>query len=215
MTDIAKLIETELLRQQEEGKKRERSGKWSPSRLGRCMRFQYWSRACEPETNLPDITALKRFDVGHLFHDYIQGFFKGVDVEVLIETDDIKGYADIVDKDEVIDIKSVNDFSFKYLLEKDFDVDKAKPENCLQVASYAKLLNKPRASLLFINTKNLATVQCEVDLDLWTPKVESELFVLKGYWDSKTLPGAKPRCYGGRECSYCSYLKKCNQVEGK
>jgi hypothetical protein len=215
MTNIAKLIEVELLRKQEEGKKRERSGKWSPSRLGRCMRYQYWSRLCEPETNLPDITALKRFAVGHLFHDYVQEFFKDVDVEVKVETDDILGYADIVDKDEVIDIKSVNDWAFKYLLDPKFDVSKDKPEHCMQVALYCKLLDKPKGSLLFINTKSLATVQCEVNLTEWIPKVNLELSQLNAYWLVKGVPKAEPRCYAGKECSYCSYLTRCTDYEKK
>ena len=220
MTDIAKIIELELLKQQEDAKKRERSGKWSPSKLGRCMRFQYWSRANETETNLPDVTALKRFAVGHLFHEYVQEFFKDAESEVLIETDDIKGYADLVTKDEVMDIKSINEWSFKYLLDKDFDVSKAKPEHCLQVALYAKLLQKPKASLLFINTKSLGTVQFEVDLIEWIPKVNLELSQLNAYWLVKGLPKAAPRCYRNKEgnlaeCSYCSFLTKCNQVEGK
>ncbi len=215
MTDIAKLIEKELLAKQGEGKTRERSGKWSPSKLGRCFRYQYWSRANETETNLPDITALKRFTVGHLFHDYVQAFFTDADIEVKVETDNIKGYADIVDGDEIVDIKSVNDYAFKYLLDKEFDVSKAKPENCLQVALYAKLLNKPRASLLFINTKNLATVQCEVDLAKFIPLVDVELSTLNSAWEKKTLPPAVSRCYNGSECKYCSFLQKCNQLEGK
>jgi hypothetical protein len=215
MTDIAKLIEKELLAKQEDGKSRERSGKWSPSKLGRCFRYQYWSRANEVETNLPDITALKRFAVGHLFHDYVQAFFKGAEVEVLIETDDIKGYADLVDKDEVIDIKSVNDWAFKFLLDKEFDVNKAKPEHCMQVALYCKLLNKPKGSLLFINTKSLATVQAEVDLDKYSVEVDVELSTLNSAWEKKALPLAVSRCYNGKECSYCSFLDKCNKLEGK
>jgi len=214
MTDIAKLIEKELLRQQEESKSRERSGKWSPSRLGRCMRYQYWSRANEVETNLPDITALKRFEVGDLFHDYVQNFFTA-QIEVLVETDDVKGYADIVTNDEVVDIKSVNDWAFKFLLDKEFNVDKAKPEACMQVSLYAKLLNKPKASLLFINTKSLATVQCEVNLGEWIARVDTELATLNSAWEKKALPSASPRCYAGKECSYCSFLQKCNQLEGK
>lgn len=215
MIDIAKKIDTELLKQQEDAKKRERSGKWSPSKLGRCFRYQYWSRANETETNLPDITALKRFEVGDLFHGYIQEFFPKEQIEVLVETDNIKGYADIVLVDEVIDVKSVNDWAFKFLTEKDFDVDKAKPEACMQVSLYAKLLEKPKASLLFINTKSLTTVQCEVDLIKWIPEVNKELSKLNAYWLVKGLPKAEPRCYNGKECSYCSFLTKCNQIEGK
>ena len=215
MIDIAKLIEKELLRQQEEGKKRERSGKFSPSKMGRCLRYQIWSRMNEPETNLPDITALRRFEVGDLFHSYIQEFFPKEQIEVLVETENIKGYADIVLIDEVIDVKSVNDWAFKFLLEKDFDVNKAKPEQCMQVALYCKLLNKPKGSLLFINTKSLATIQCEIDLAKWISAVDTEIATLISAWEKKTLPSASPRCYNGSECKYCNFLQKCNQLEGK
>jgi predicted RecB family nuclease len=179
------------------------------------MRYQYWSRLQEPETDLPDITALKRFAVGDLFHSYIQDFFPKAETEVLVETDDIKGYADIILADEVIDVKSINDWAFKYVLAKGFDVDKEKPEHCLQVAIYAKLLEKPKASLLFINTKNLATVQCDVDLIKWIPAANLEISKLNAYWLIKGVPKAEPRCYNGKECSYCSFLTKCNKLEGK
>jgi hypothetical protein len=215
MIDITKLIEKELLRQQEEGKKRERSGKFSPSKMGRCLRYQIWSRMNEPETNLPNIDALKRFAVGNVIHTYVQNLFDPKCVEVLIETEDIKGYIDICLVDEVQDIKSVSDWAFKYIKTKDFDVNKEKPDNCMQTALYADVKNKPKASLFFINTKSLGSVQCEVDLDKWIPIVRKELETLRGYWSKKELPPALPRCYNGKECSYCSFLQKCNQLEGK
>jgi hypothetical protein len=215
MTDIAKLIELELLKKQEEGKRRERSGKFSPSQLGKCFRAQVWSRMNEPATNEPDIEALKRFAVGNVIHTYVQNLFLVANVEVRIETDDIKGYIDIEETDEVIDIKSVSDWAFKYIKTKDFDVNKEKPDNCMQVALYAKLRNKPKASLFFINIKNLASVQCEVDLEKWIPLVDTELSTLRSAWEKKTLPPANPRCYNGKECQYCNFQIKCDKLEGK
>jgi len=215
MTDIAKLIEKELLKKQEEGKSRERSGKFSPSKLGKCMRAQIWSRMNEPETNLPDIDALKRFDVGNVIHTYVQNLFDPKCVEVLIETDDIKGYIDIDLPDEVLDIKSVSDWAFKYIKTKGFDVNVEKPDNCMQTALYAKIKNKLKSSLFFINTKSLASVQCEVDLDKWIPLVEKELETLRGYWERKELPPAVPRVYAGKECQYCNFKTKCDGMEGK
>jgi hypothetical protein len=215
MIDIAKLIEVELLRKQEEGKKRERSGKFSPSKLGSCLRSQIWSRMNEPETNSPDVDALKRFAVGNVIHTYVQNLFDVENVEVVIETEDIKGYIDIEKSDEVVDIKSVSDWAFKYIKTKDFDVNSEKPNNCMQIALYAKIKQKEKASLFFINTKSLASVQCEVDLAKWIPLVDAELETLRGYWDKKELPPAFPRLYNGKECQYCGWQTKCNQLEGK
>jgi hypothetical protein len=215
MTDISLIINNALLEEQEKNKKRDRSGKWSPSKMGRCLRFQYWSRANEVETDLPDVTALRRFAVGHLFHDYIQAFFIADNCEVLVETNDVKGYADIVEQNEVVDIKSVNDWAYKFLLAKEFDVNKEKPEQCMQVALYCKLLNKSRGSLLYVNTKSLATIQCEVDLAKFIPLVDIELSTLNSAWEKKALPPAVSRCYNGKECSYCNFLTACNKLEGK
>ena len=215
MTDIAKLIELELLKQQEDGKKRERSGKFSPSQLGKCLRAQIWSRMNEPVTNEPDLDALKRFAVGNVIHTYVQNLFPVECVEVRIETEDIKGYIDIEKADEVVDIKSVSDWAFKYIKTKDFDVNKEKPDNCMQISLYAKIKDKPKASLFFINTKSLASVQCEVDLEKWTPLVEAELATLRGYWESKKLPPAIPRIYNGSECKYCNFQIRCQREENE
>ena len=69
---IEKLIDDYLLAEQTQRAKKERSGLWSPSSFGRCFRYQFWNRKNEPQTNPPDLRALKIFKVGNIFHDFIQ-----------------------------------------------------------------------------------------------------------------------------------------------
>ena len=217
---IQKLIDEQLLLKQQEQSKRERSGLWSPSRFGKCYRMQYWSRAKEPETNAPDIIALRRFAVGNLFHDYIQSFYPEAQREVKIQTDDIIGFADLVTEDTVTDVKSVTEYAFKYLILPEFDVTKEKEPNCLQVCDYAIRLNKPKASLIFVNIASVSTVEFSLNVEAFKPKLEAELKILRSYWGNQQLPPAKPKCYidkktgKSKECGYCPYLDRCNQEEG-
>ena len=36
-----------------------------------------------------------------------------------------------------------------------------------------------------------------------------EMNTLLDYWEKKELPPAEPRAYGGLECTYCCFRKKC------
>lgn len=206
-------IREQLLKEQEERKTRERSGMWTPSRFGRCFRHQIYSRRNVPESNPSDVEFLKRCKLGALIHKYAQGFFPESDCEIKITKDDIVGYCDLVDKDKVSDIKSVSDWEFKKILEKDYDVEKQKETHCLQVCTYAWALGLPYAGLIFINIKNLHSVEFNVRVEHFIPKIEEELKILRNYWDKQELPPALPRAYNGKDCSYCSFLDTCKKEE--
>lgn len=213
---IQEIVDNALLKEQEEKLKRVRSGKWSPSSFGRCYRYQFWNRKGEVMTNPPDAEALRRFKVGNIIHDYMQGFFPQAqrEVKILVE-DDIIGFADIVLENEVVDIKSCRSYEFKLITKKDFDIAKAKETNCLQVASYALFLNKPQARLIFIEKDELNSKEFVLKTEDWKEKVNNELEILRGHWKNESLPAPSPRAYGGKECSYCSFMDKCFELQGK
>ena len=218
---IQKLIDAALLAEQCKQLTRERSGLWTPGKLGKCYRAQFWSRKKEPETNPPDLQALRRFKVGNLFHDYIQSFYPAAQIEVEVKAEDIIGYADLVIDDTVIDIKSVAEYAFKYFLAPEFDVNKEKDTNCMQVCTYAWLLNKPKASLIFVNIASVSTMEFVLNVDTWKPRIEAELKILRKIWNIQELPPALPRVYidkktgKSKECGYCPYLDKCTKQEEK
>jgi len=214
---IQKLIDTELLAEQEKRLKRERSGKWGPHKFGRCYRFQYWSRKNLPTTNPPDIEALRRFKVGHLFHKYVQTLLKNCETEVEVNSTehDVHGFADVVFKNEVTDIKSVRSYLFKLFKKKDYDVTVDKFGAWLQVMSYAMFLKKEKGRLIFIDKDAMQSKEYTEKLVDWKDKVLEELDILNGYWKQDKLPPAIPRAYNGKECKYCGFKETCDKAEGK
>ncbi len=202
--------------------KRVRSGKFSPSSFGKCFRNQYWNRLDEPVSNLIDTRTLRVFKAGNLFHDFVEGLLvdKGYQKEQLIETEDIKGFCDLVNTDEVADIKSQHSKAFWYM-SKTQDIKEDKKPNWLQVAWYAIELNKQYMRLVFVSKDDLCIQEYRLEIDnYWKEEVKKELDTLRGYWAKKELPSAQPRCYkqkdgSFKECDYCNFRDKCFLMEGK
>ena len=210
---LQKRINEHLLREQEERKNRQRSGKFNPSSFGRCYRAQIWNRANEPVTDAPDERSLRIFRAGQLFHDFVQSFIPDNQIEVEVETKNVKGFADIVSKDCVYDIKSQHSRAFWWMKHPSYDIKKEKYNNWLQVAFYAIRLKKPKMSLVFISKDDLCVEEYIEQTKNWDKPLRNELRSLNRYWmnfqKDKRLPVAKPRAYGGKECKYCSFKTKC------
>ena len=211
---IQQLIDDTLTIEQEKKSSRVRSGKFSPSSFGKCYRAQYWNRKNEPVTNPPSVEALRRFKVGNIIHQFVQGFFPQAQTEVIVLSgDDMVGYADIVLPDEVVDIKSCRAYEFKTFAKKDYDIREGKYTNCLQVCTYALFLNKPQARLIFIEKDALDSKEFVIETKDFKEQIEDELEILRGHWKKQELPKAIPRAYGGKECSYCAFKDKCDAIE--
>ena len=213
--NLQKLIDEALAREQLERSGRVRSGMISPSSLGRCYRFQYWSRKNEPVSDPIDARTLRKFKAGKLFHDFVGGLLIGQEKEVLVKKDDILGYADIVMEDRVLDIKSVHSNDFRRFWGKDYDVFKEKEGYWLQVATYAWILQKKWCGLFFISKDDLITEQYEALTTRFIPKIEEELKILRDYWNKNELPNGSPRAYNGKECLYCGFYTKCDSPDKK
>jgi len=220
MTSIQELVDLEL------GKKEERirSGKFSPSLLGSCYRRQWWNRANEPQTNPPDERSKRIFACGNLFHDFVQSVItknnKDIEIEKLVETEDFKGFADIVNGEEVIDLKSQHSKSFWYMQGKTKEeIGKEKFNNFMQCAFYAVNLKKPLIRLVFISKDDLCIQEYPDEVyPYWAGLLDEEITKLQWYWKGKTLPPAEPRLYPQkdgtyRECTYCAFLDKCKGEE--
>lgn len=218
MQPIQDMINKALVR-----KERERSGKWSPSSFGKCYRAQYWNRKDEPKSNPPDERTLRVFKCGDLFEDFVAGLImkdNHCEQQVLIETDDVKGFADFVFENEVTDIKSQHSKSFWYMAKyKNDDIKKDKYPNWLQVGYYARELKKEFMRLVFISKDDLCIKEFVQKLDdYWLAEIEKELITLRGLWSKQGLPPAKPRCEPRKdgtywECDYCNWKDKCKEIE--
>ncbi len=208
--NIIKSIDDYLLNKQAERAKRERSGCFSPSMLGRCYRAQFWNRKNEPQTNPPDINALRRFECGNLFHDFVQNMLPPHLNEVIVNTDpDILGYADIVGDNFVADLKSVHSKKFWYMAKSGYNIDAEEIPKILQVVYYASRLKKPIAKLVFISKDDLCIEERDFVVEKWLEKLEREIHMLRAGWEINELPPAAPRAYNGKEGKYCPFLDKC------
>lgn len=207
--------------------KRIRSGKFSPSSFGKCYRNQYWNRIDEESTPIDPIT-LRKFKAGNLFHDFVQGLLitETVKKEVMVESEDVKGFADLVNGEEVIDIKSQHSKAFWHRqkeIKESTDVEKSIKSmfynNWLQVVYYAIQLSKPYVRLVFISKDDLCIQEYRQPVDgYWTEEIAKELKMLRQYWSEKILPPALPRLYKQKdgtfkECTYCQFSDKCKGVE--
>jgi hypothetical protein len=205
---IQKLLDDILLKEQE-NRRKVGSGLWKPSMLGRCFRSHYWARADTKQTDPPDLRTLRIFRAGHLFHEFIQQFIPEAEKEVIVKSENIMGYADVVGKDCVYDIKSQHSRAFHYMANDKYDVKKERYSNWLQVSAYAQILKKPRVCLVFVSKDDLCIKEYADDLKNWEGELAKEYGILNHAWKIKQLPPANPRAYGGKECSYCPYKTLC------
>ncbi len=215
---IQELINKALLEGQEKRKTRERSGRYSPSSFGRCYRLQWWNKMNEPQSNPPNVVTLRKFKCGNLFHDFVQGYIKPEDTEVEINTPDWRGFADIVTKDAVVDVKSVHSDKFWYMQKSNYNIRDAEYPKWLQVMAYVKELKKDKGVLMFVSKDDLTIAEYVQYLRNWEDDLDRELIYLRGM---NTLPPATPRAYKDAKtgkfvgCKYCGWLDKCRSIEGK
>ncbi len=209
----------ELIDKALEPKPRERSGKWNPSSFGYCYRSQFWNRKNEPKSNPPDARSYRVMHAGKLFHDFVQKLLVNVEIEIPVESEDVKGFADIVSENEVTDLKSQHSRSFWWMTKKDCDIKKEKYGNWLQVLYYARELNKTYGRLVFISKDDLCIQEYVQPLDeYWLGEIENELTALRYLWKKQELPPAQPRCKPTVKgtywhCDYCNWKDKCFTLE--
>ena len=221
MKPIQALVDEAL--KAENDKPRKRSGKFSPSQFGKCVRAQVWNRADVQKTDEPEDRVLRIFKSGKLFHDFVQHVIAkndtNIQTEVKVEEDDVIGFADIVNGDTVYDLKTVHSGAFHYMKD---DISESKKPNILQVIYYAKMLQKQKATLVFISKDDLCLREYTFMVnERWLGEVDGELDDLRYYWglyQGGALPAADPRAYKDKngkcqECKYCAWKTLCDQTE--
>lgn len=219
MKTIQELIDDALIPTE-----RQRSGKWNPSSFGGCFRKQFWSRKNETPSNPPDQRTLRIFEAGRLFEKFVVDLIakeNHIDLQVLVECEDVKGYADLVNGNEVADVKSQHSKSFWWMLKRDCDIRAEKYHNWLQVMYYACELKKQFGRLIFISKDDLCIQEYVQPLnDYWLSELDMELSELRMLWEQDELPPALPRLFKKKdgsfgECAYCQFLDKCQLLESE
>ena len=209
----------------EKNKPRKRSGLFSPSMLGRCYRAQIWNRMNIEQTEPPDERTFRVFEVGHIFHNFIQDLLlkqnPEFQKEVMIKTEHFCGFADLVEPDEVTDIKSMHSRGFFYLNAD--TITKEKKPAIMQVLWYAKELKKKQGRIVFVSKDDLCIAEYVFPLnEFWSKALANEEKTLIEAWEKAlkgVLPPAKPRAFVNKqglsaECSkYCSWKSVCQKIE--
>lgn len=211
--DLKEKIEVLFEAEFNKGRGRKSSGFFTPSRLGKCFRFQIWKRRGEVESNPPVFKAFMNFRIGHMFHKDIQEVMGVGSSEVEIMKDDLYGFCDFVGEDFVVDFKTTKGSNFRKVTKEGYSLIADNLTYALQVACYAELLGKSKGFIVFINKEDYGLCVIEVDLAEVKPYLIKELKTLRKHWDEETLPGAKPRAFYGYECKFCGYKDKCEKYE--
>lgn len=200
---------------------RKRSGKMNPSAFGFCYRKQYWQRLAEPETNSVPPRVKRIGVIGKAIEDAALKLIGAKRTQVLIEDDDVKGFADLAEAgDTVTEFKSVHSAQFHHTQRDSYDFATQKIHNILQVMTYVKYLKKVWGKLVFISRDDLCIDEPVFHIDRWLPEVDKEIATNKAYWEKKELPPAIPRLFISqktprKECeTYCSFKDKCYKMEG-
>jgi len=220
--NIQERFNEHIREEQDKRKDRVGSGKIKPSGLGQCYRRQVYAITRAEVTNPPNIESLKRMLLGTVIHETIQKAYSDAEKEVIVEDENIKGYADIVGDDYVSDIKSVKPWAYKWLTKPNVDIAVEKKDNWRQVAVYGILLNKPKIRLAFVNTGNLNQIkEYEQLTEDWREEVEEEITIVTECLLNESLPIGVPRLYGNdkdgnpRECQYCNFRDLCSSEKVK
>ena len=209
---------------EKQGEERKRSGKYNLRLLGGCNRKIFFDRKNEKPSNPMDVGAFKKFERGYQVENFIVNILtkrnKDMQRGVKVEDDDFIGIADVVDVDEVTEIKSVGTWYYKRIDKKGFDLRIERPDHIYQGLAYAYYLNKPFLRFAFISPENDIAEFVYRMIFHWRFIIERRLSELKEYWKTQTLPDAVPRLFWKdkeqkfMECDYCYFKETCKSMGG-
>ena len=217
---VQELIDQEIASKQH---KREFSGKVSASLLGQCRRRQFYSIFRVEPTNPPDERVLRVFKAGNLFHDFVQGLVvkQGYEIEKDYQDDIVSIRVDLINDEEVAEIKSVHSYKFGHLTRelKTKTLWEINPEHIMQVVLGALKFNRKKIRIIYVSKDDLCIKEFEMTVtNKYKKATEEEVSAVALLIKLGTLPEGKPRLYGDsvdkktglpKECFYCDYRDRC------
>jgi|TARA_R100001463_G_scaffold68311_1_gene121792 hypothetical protein len=209
--------------------KRDEKFRLRMSNIGRPS-CQLWFEKNKPETALPKPTT---FVMNMMIGDIVEAVFKAVlrEANVKFENSDtvtldldketkISGSYDLVMNDEVDDIKSASDWSYKYKFDSYESLHSGDSFGYVgQLAGYAKALGKKAGGWWVLNKANglFKYVRAHIDMDKELAKIKKNVKAT----ESKELVRCfepEPETFRGKEtgnmvlnknCTFCSYRQAC------
>jgi hypothetical protein len=208
---IAQLINEHIasLRQSTEFK----TDKFRCSDAGRCHLMRYWKRQGKQADGFDERT-LRVFEVGHLFHAWVQNILgqRGVliDAELEVEDKHRRGHLDaIVDTPAgliLYDFKTVHSRKFHWNRKDGKPIDR---HYAMQAMTYAMMLPIGVADIriAYISKDDLCIEEASVfDVDNIIDATRWDWLSLITCWDAQTEPNPNPMTW---ECGYCIYGTEC------
>ena len=206
---LAELIDEYIL-EKRETQVRDNS-KFRVSDAGRCRLMRYWKRQGKPFTDEPDERTLRVFEVGHVFHNWLQDLLElqGTLAGREIRVEDIHriGHIDALVLPEggplvLYDFKTVNSRKFSYLSAE------ADRHYHFQAATYALLLPLGVGSIriAYVSKDDLRIQEVPVDLEDIRGQVVEDWAILVKAWNEGKEPEPNPMSW---ECKYCAYGSAC------
>jgi len=190
--------------------------KFRVSDAGRCRLMRYWKRQDKPASDLPDERQLRVFEVGHVFHVWLQDILKpkGALIEVPVEDEHRIGHVDaIVQSDEGIIL-----YDFKTVHSRKFHHNRREGGNgdihyAMQAFTYATMLppslqrELTDIRIAYISKDDLCIEEVSVFRYPALPeKTKDDWEILTECWNSQKEPNPNPLPW---ECKYCIYKSSC------
>jgi CRISPR/Cas system-associated exonuclease Cas4 (RecB family) len=188
--------------------------KFRVSDAGRCHLMRYWKRQGKPLTDEPDARTQRVFEVGHVFHVWLQDLLKekGLLIEREKEVEDIHriGHVDAIIQNEqgliLYDFKTVHSKKFHYKRKEGNNGD---IHYHMQAYTYAMMLPFGVADIriAYISKDDLCIEEVSVmDTDDISEYVQQDWHTLVSAWNAKLEPEPNPMSW---ECKYCGYTSSC------
>jgi len=197
------------------GARIEQSDSWSPSGLYKCERARWFDRNAREFRQVNDNITKRNMDIGTVLHGLIQSILSPhyeieFDIEKTVRWQKheirLHGYIDILMKDLIVDIKTINQFGFKKLGMAPLHTKK---HYINQLNAYAIMANRPVYGVIFINTSDLDYVVDvgTADLELFKEDMGAIVRILED------CPKKTPNFEW--ECKYCKYKQLCGNTYKK
>ena len=198
------------------GQDHARLPKFRVSDAGRCHLMRYWKRQGKPFTDLPDERTRRVFEVGHIFHRWIQdilqrkGLLLAKEYEVMDEhrighVDAIVRYED--DWVVMYDFKTVHSRKFHWKKKENSYSDM---HYAMQAWTYYQMINIDvhEVRLAYISKDDLLIDEILVsDYDSIGSKTIEDWDLLISAWVKGEEPKPNPMNW---ECMYCVYRSACD-----
>lgn len=189
--------------------------KFRVSDAGRCHLMRYWKRQGKPVSDEPDARTQRVFEVGHVFHVWLQDLLekKGLLIEKEFEVEDLHriGHADAIVKTDIglvlYDFKTVHSRKFHHKRKEGHDGDL---HYMMQAYTYALMLPFGVADIriAYVSKDDLCIEEVSVfsypNID---ELVKQDWADLISSWEAQKEPLPTPKDW---ECKYCIYRSACD-----